>query len=37
MPSVMIRQASEYLFDVLRWPSRPQKQPDHASCTYNPM
>ncbi|MBN1361888.1 MAG: sugar phosphate isomerase/epimerase [Sedimentisphaerales bacterium] len=36
-PSVMIRQASEYVFDVLKWPSRPQKEPDHAGSTYNPL
>jgi sugar phosphate isomerase/epimerase len=30
MPSVMIRQASEYVFDVLKWPNRPDKQPDYA-------
>ena len=26
MPSVMIRQATEFLFDVLKWPNRPKKQ-----------
>lgn len=36
-PSVMIRQASEYVFDVLKWPDRPQEQPDHASKAYNPL
>ena len=35
-PSVMIRQASEFLFGVLGWPSPPQKQPDFGSVTYNP-
>ena len=25
MPAVMIRQATEFLFDVLKWPNRPQK------------
>lgn len=25
MPAVMIRQATEFLFDVLKWPDRPQK------------
>ena len=36
MPAVMIRQASEFLFDELRWPNRPQKQPDYAFVSYNP-
>jgi sugar phosphate isomerase/epimerase len=36
MPAVMIRQASEFLFDDLKWPSPPQKQPDHAGAAYNP-
>ena len=35
-PAVMIRQASEFLFDVLKWPNRPQKQPGYAGITYNP-
>ena len=37
MPDVMIRQASEYVFDVLKWPNRPEKLPGHASLTYHPM
>lgn len=37
MPAVMIRQASEFLFDELKWPNRPQKQSGYASGTiYNP-
>ncbi len=36
MPSVMIRQASEFLFDALKWPNRPTKQPGHAAAQYNP-
>jgi sugar phosphate isomerase/epimerase len=36
MPAVMIRQASEFLFDELKWPSRPQKQPGYAGVSYNP-
>lgn len=36
MPSVMIRQATEFLFDELKWPNRPQKMPDHANLDYNP-
>lgn len=29
MPAVMIRQASEFLFDTLKWPNRPVKaRPD---------
>ena len=37
MPAVMIRQASEFLFDVLKWPGRPQKQPGYVGLTYNPI
>lgn len=36
MPAVMLRQASEFLFDILKWPNRPQKQPGSAGVTYNP-
>ena len=36
MPAVMIRQASEFLFDELKWPGRPQKQPGYANVIYNP-
>lgn len=36
MPSVMIRQASEFLFDELKWPSQPQKQAGHEDIAYNP-
>jgi len=36
MPAVMIRQASEFLFDELKWPHRPQKQPGFPSIIYNP-
>ncbi len=37
MPAVMLRQASEFLFGVLKWPNRPQKHPSFAGVTYNPM
>jgi sugar phosphate isomerase/epimerase len=37
MPGVMIRQASEFLFDALKWPNRPQKQPGYTEASYNPM
>jgi len=37
MPDVMIPQASEFLFDVLKWPNRPQKQSSYADVGYNPM
>lgn len=37
MPNVMIRRASEFVFDVLRWPNRPQKQSDHARLAYHPL
>jgi sugar phosphate isomerase/epimerase len=36
MPAVMLRQASEFLFGVLKWPNRPQKQPGYAGIVYNP-
>ena len=36
MPAVMIRQASEFLFDELKWPNQPKKQPGYASVIYNP-
>jgi len=35
MPEVMIRQASEFLFDELKWPNRPEKQPGHVDTNYN--
>jgi len=37
MPGVMVRQASEFVFDVLKWPNRPQKQPGYDGLTYNPV
>ncbi len=37
MPAVMIRQASEFLFDAMEWPNRPVKQPGSADVNYNPM
>ncbi len=36
MPGVMIRQASEFLFDVLKWPDPPKKQPGYSDLNYNP-
>jgi len=36
MPSVMIRQASEFLFGVLKWPNPPKKQIDYSDHVYNP-
>jgi sugar phosphate isomerase/epimerase len=36
MPAVMIRQATEFLFDQLRWPNKPEKQPGHVEAHYNP-
>jgi sugar phosphate isomerase/epimerase len=36
MPSVMIRQATEFLFDALKWPDPPIKQPGYAQMIYNP-
>jgi len=37
MPAVMIRQASEFLFDAMKWPNRPVKQPGYVDVNYNPM
>ncbi|MCK4753483.1 MAG: sugar phosphate isomerase/epimerase [Planctomycetes bacterium] len=36
MPAVMLRQASEFLFDELNWPNKPQKQPGHENVAYRP-
>jgi len=36
-PAVMIRQASEFLFGVLKWPNQPRKQTGYANLIYNPM
>ena len=36
MPAVMIRQASEFLFDELQWPARPQRQLSNVGVSYNP-
>ncbi|NQT02751.1 MAG: sugar phosphate isomerase/epimerase [Planctomycetes bacterium] len=37
MPDVMIRQASEYLFDELKWPNPPRKHRSYVDVRYNPM
>ncbi|MHC4226336.1 MAG: sugar phosphate isomerase/epimerase family protein [Planctomycetota bacterium] len=37
MPAVMIRQATEFMFDALKWPNRPQEQPGYADVSYNPI
>lgn len=37
MPGVMIRQAGEFVFDVLKWPNRPERQPGYADITYRPI
>jgi sugar phosphate isomerase/epimerase len=37
MPAVMICQASKFLFDELKWPNRPQKQPNCVNTTYSPI
>ncbi len=37
MPAVMIRQAGEFLFDLLKWPNRPQRQPSYGGLTYSPI
>ncbi len=35
-PGVMIRQASEFLFDTLKWPDPPVKEPGSVSMVNNP-
>ena len=37
MPAVMIRRATEFLFDKLNWPNRPEKQPGRIGSGYNPV
>jgi len=37
MPGVMIRQASEFLFDMLKWPNQPQRQPGYVDPIYSPI
>jgi sugar phosphate isomerase/epimerase len=36
MPAVLLRQASEFIFDELNWPDKPQKQPGAEAVTYRP-
>ena len=36
-PKVMMRQASEFLFDELKWPDKPQQKSDAASLVYDPQ
>jgi sugar phosphate isomerase/epimerase len=37
MPAIMVRQASDFLFDVLKWPNPPHNQADYANLTYSPI
>jgi sugar phosphate isomerase/epimerase len=37
MPAVMIRQASEFMFDAMKWPNPPQKQPGYTDASYHPI
>jgi hypothetical protein len=37
MPAVMLRQATEFLFDELKWPNRPQRHPKDVEIIYNPV
>jgi len=37
MPAAMIRRASEFLFDTMKWPNRPSKRPGYAGANYNPI
>jgi sugar phosphate isomerase/epimerase len=34
-PNAMIRQASEFIFDVLKWPNKPNKSRDYMDLAYN--
>jgi sugar phosphate isomerase/epimerase len=35
-PGAMIRRAGEFLFDTLKWPNPPARQPGYADTPYNP-
>lgn len=37
MPDIMLRQASEFLFDELKWPNPPKTQTNAAGINYNPI
>ncbi len=37
MPAVMLRQATEFLFEQLGWPSEPKKETDELYSPYNPI
>lgn len=37
MPAVMLRQASEFLFDELNWPDKPKPHLDDTFAAYNPV
>jgi len=37
MPAVMMRQASEFMFDELKWPGRPVKKIGYTGVAYNPV
>ena len=37
MPAVMLRQATEFLFDELGWPDQPKKETDETYTLYNPL
>ena len=36
-PGVMIHQAGEYIFDILKWPNRPQELTARSSITHSPI
>ena len=36
-PDVMIRKASEFIFDELNWPDRPQQMPRYSKIVYRPV
>ncbi len=36
MPDVLIRQASDFLFEKMQWPNQPQQNPDYNAIDYDP-
>lgn len=37
MPSTMIKQSSQFLFDIMGWPNRPQSKPGFDETSYHPL
>ena len=36
IPDVLIRQASEFLFEKMKWPNQPRKSSEHKVLEYDP-